>query len=366
MSEVTSYNSVRDLLSDEDIQLIENAELIAHSRHPTWYPLFYSKPRSVDYLSNAAVSRISRENGGVIWLEGLKPRLIDIIDPEEAASALAEVRAYGGLLEAGFNVQPIPTSSTPTPDFCVHADDGKFVVEVFAKHQDASQKAFLNDIASGNTPDGVHRSKNDLGNASIETTVVELHPGGPPDPSKPNDGVQANVISRICAAKGSEAQFPSDMPSVLWIDFTTFGIWPESLKLEQCSPILSGHHGLTSGAFWYAFFGWRGSPIFEEDFFPNDRVVPMGHDGRFRLSGSKKSKLSAVVIALHNECTIMENPWAFHPLPNRARRFFERLPWFDLTRSICDWTPGDAKKQIELGEDLIKTMETWRIKLSPP
>ena len=366
MPETVSFNSIRDLLSDEEIQIIETADLVAQARHPTWYPLFYSKPRSVDYLSNAAVARISSEVGGKSWLQSLKPRLVDPADPEEAAAALAELRAYGALLEAGFNVQPIPTTSTPTADFTANAGDGDFVVEVFAKHQDDSQKSLLEDIESGNTPIGVHRSTSGQGNVSMEITVAELHPGGAPDPSKMHDSVQANLISRVCAAKGKETQFPTDMPSILWIDFTTFGLWPEALKLEQCCPVLSGHHGLTSGALWYAFYGWRGAPIFEEDFFPNDRVVPMGHDGRFRLNGAKKSKLSAAVINLHNECTILENPWATNRLPDHARRFIERLPWFDLTRAICDWEPMDADKQVSLGTNLINSMKAWRDRLSPP
>ncbi len=132
------------------------------------------------------------------------------------------------------------------------------------------------------------------------------------------------------------------------------------MTLEQAAPLISGRDGLTSGALWYAFYGWRGAPIFEEDFFPRDRVVPMGHDGRFRMMGKKKSKLSGVILVLPDGLILLENPWTAHPLPDRARRFFERLPWFDLGRSVCDWSPGDALTQADLGRRQIESMACWR------
>lgn len=35
------------------------------------------------------------------------------------------------------------------------------------------------------------------------------------------------------------------------------------MKLEQAAPLISGRDGPTSGALWYAFYGWRGAAIFE-------------------------------------------------------------------------------------------------------
>ena len=197
-------------------------------------------------------------------------------------------------------------------------------------------------------------------------TIWEQRPGGSPNRGKPDDSVQANVISRICGAKGDEKQFPADKPSLLWIDLRSFGAWPGVVKLEQCTPLMSGHHGLTSGALWYAFYGWKGAPLFEEDFPLHERVVKMGHDGRFRLRGKKRSKLSGAILALTEELILFENPWAAHPLPDRARRFTERLPWFNLGYSICNWSPGDAEAVAGLGRRQVEAMKTWRDKLDPP
>ena len=173
-------------------------------------------------------------------------------DPEEASAALAELRTYGAFLEAGFKIKPIPVKDDSTPDFEVDAGDGPVIVEVFAKHQDESETELWEDIESGKTPEGVERHSTKINGGEIRTVISEQRPGGAPDPDKRNDSVQANVISRICAAKGKEKQFPTDKPSLLWIDLRSFGAWPEVVELEQCTPLMSGHHGLTSGALWYA------------------------------------------------------------------------------------------------------------------
>lgn len=357
-----TLQKVRDLLSEKELEAIQTAPLIPTGRFPTWYPIFYSEPRSVDYLSNAAVAHISSK-GDDDWLRKLAPRLCQMDDSEEASAALAELRAYGAFLEADFEIKPIPVKDESTPDFEVDASDGAVIVEVFAKHQDKSENQLWMDIQAGKTPPGVERSTYEIEGAEIRTTISEQRPGGAPDPNKPNDSVQANVIQRICGAKGKEKQFPNDKPSLLWVDLRSFGAWPEAVKLEQCTPLVSGHHGLTSGALWYAFYGWKDAPIFEEDFPLHERVVKMGHDGRFRMHGKNKSKLSGAILALSEGVVLFENPWADHPLPDRARRFSERLPWFNLGHSICDWSPGDADVLVEAGRRQIEAMKTWRDKL---
>lgn len=357
--------NLRDLLSEQELAIIQTAPLIPTGRFPTWYPIFHSEPRPVDYLTNGAVARIS-DAGDEAWLRSLAPRLRRMDDPEEASAALAELRAYGAFLEADFKVKPIPLQDDSTPDFEVDAGDGPVIVEVFTKHQDESETELWEAMESGKTPQGVERHSAKIKFGEIRTVVSEHWPGGAPDPNKPDDSVQANVISRICAAKGQEKQFPADKPSLLWIDLRSFGAWPEVVKLEQCTPLMSGHHGLTSGALWYAFYGWKDAPIFEEDFPLHERVVKMGHDARFRLQGKKKSKLSGAILALPEGLVLFENPWSSHALPDQARRYTERLPWFNLGYSICNWSPGDAYVLAEAGRRQIGAMKTWRDKLDLP
>jgi hypothetical protein len=352
-------SSVRDLLTYAELSEIEKAPLIPTGRHPTWYPIFYDEPKTVEFLTNQSVALVAQA-GGIDWLRALHGRLTRLEDPEDAAAALAELRAYGGLLHAGFGVSPIAQSEVAAPEFSVDAGDESIVVEVFTKHQYDEHKHLLSGIAAGGTPPGVERFATKGEYATIETTVSVLQPGGAPDPTRSPYSIRADLISRVCAATGDETQLSDKAPSLLWIDFRSFGPWPEAMKLEQAAPLISGRDGLTSGALWYAFYGWRGAPIFEDGFFPRDRVVSMEHDGRFRITGEKKTKLSGAILVLSDGLILLENPWTAHPLSDRARRLCERLPCFDLGRAVCNWSPGDALALADLGRHQIEAMEHWR------
>ena len=351
--------SIRDLLTQEDLSMLQHDPSIGGARHPTWYPIFYQESRTVDVLSNRSVALVN-EASGAKWLRDLHPRLVRQKDREEASAALAELRAYGGFLEAHFRVSPIPTATEATPDFSIDAGDGEVIVEVFTKQQDDQQKRILNRIFAEEIPTGTERSVARGERVTIKTANSVIQPGGAPDPAKPHDSVQANLISKVCGAKGDEVQFDKDHPSLLWIDFRSFGIWPEIVELNQATPLISGYNGLTSGALWYAFYGWCGAPICEPDFFPHSRVFPMGHDGRFRIRGIKKSKLSGAILTLSDGLVLLENPWATNRLFDRARHFCERLPGFDLGRSICDWSPGDALTLANLGRRQIESIAQWQ------
>lgn len=356
---------LKDLFDQQQLKAMENAPLYMGTRHPIWFPLYGDKQRAIDYLVHSAVRNISQESGGQSWLRDLTSRLTDQEDINNASSALAEIRAYGGLLDAGFAVTPIPRRDDATPDFYIDAGDGQITVEVFAKHQDKEQDDILNAVHSGSEilPDSIERSCRKSGNVSIATTIVELTPAGRPDPAKLHDSIQANMISRVCAIKQNERQIAEDYPAILIMDFAHFGgpIGAAFLKSGQTAPIECGHHGITSGSFWYAMYGWMNAPIFEE---ASHKVVRMGHDGRFRLSGKKKSKLSAVLVVLADSAVLLENPWATRRLSDRARLAFCRFPWFDLSKSIADWHSGDAEQQIAIHRRMIEAMDqnyldTW-------
>lgn len=356
---------LKDLFDQQQLKTIENAPLHMGTRHPIWFPIYGEKQRAIDYLVHSAVRSISQQSGGQNWLRDLTSRLADQEDINNSSSSLAEIRAYGGLLEAGFAVTPISRNDDATPDFYIDAGDGLVTVEVFAKHQDKEQDDLLNAVHSGSEilPGGVERSSRTSGNVSITTTIVELTPAGRPDPAKPHDSMQANMISRVCAIKKNEKQIAEDYPALLIMDFAHFGgpIGAEFLKAGQTAPIESGHHGITCGSIWYAMYGWKNAPIFEEG---SQKVVRMGHDGRFRSSGKMKSKLSAVLVVLTDSAVLLENPWAIHRLPDRTRLALSRFPWFDLSKSIADWHQGDAEQQIAIHRRMIEVMDqnyldTW-------
>jgi hypothetical protein len=96
------------------------------------------------------------------WIAALKPRILDRTDPANAASALAELRAYGGLLEAGFAVTPGKGQKGPKPEFHVDAGDGSSVlVEVHAKQIDKKTQTTLNDHATA-TQEDLKKDRDDL------------------------------------------------------------------------------------------------------------------------------------------------------------------------------------------------------------
>ena len=129
-------------------------------------------------------------------------------------------------------------------------------------------------------------------------------------------------------------------------------------QLLQTLPLVSGNIGLTSGAVWHAFYGWKGAPIFEEG---NRKRITMAHEGRFRMTGSAESHLAAVIVCFERGLVLFENPWAAVRLPPAFRRRCERLPWFKLAPSVADWAPGSAAGQIALAEAQIQAFAAMRL-----
>jgi hypothetical protein len=325
------------------------------NRHPTWFPLFYNK-RGIDFSTNISVRKICREQRGENWLRDLTPKLLDYKDINNASSALAEIRAYGGLLAAGFKVAPIPRKDDSTPDFNISGSQGEMTVEVFSKHQDKQQDHLLFAAHSRTipSPQGVELNSRVYNNTIVDTAIIELTPAGRPDPNKLGDSVQSNMISRVCSIKQNERQIPEDRPALLIMDFCNFGgpHVAEFLKSGQAAPIECGQLGITSGSFWYAMYGWKDAPIFEE----GRKVVKMAHEGRFRQVAEKKSKLSAALLVLSEHVILFENPWATHRLPMETRMQLCRYPCFDMLPSIADWNLGDAENLVAIQRRMIESM----------
>ncbi len=353
------------LLKKCEIKAIDEFTDAARGRHPAWTALHAHEPHvdyersPKDYLVNEAVALIWGKDGGHHWLQAAKKRIAQTANFEECASALAEIRCYGAMLEAGFSIHPIPAKSTPTPDFQYDIHGYTGAVEVATKLEHTDQVDRARKIAAGATPDGVERSTFLAPSGKIELTVNEMHPFGAPDPNKAGDTAQTNAISRICAIKGKETQTVEGQPSILWIDCRDLGKWPGFLTVEHTSPIISGHAGaLTSGLFWYGFYGWKDAPVLEGHSSDFNSITPMGHDGRFHSDAQTSSRYSAAVICLQKATVLYENPAAPERLPNAMRRAFTRLPSFDISHSVADWKSGDVQRSIELARSMIEALST--------
>ncbi len=348
------------LFSPAQKRQIDQAPMYWGRRHPIWVPLFgegeslHAGYRRLDQ----SVKLISLRPDGASWLTTKIPKLLDEKEVNNASAAMAEIRTFGGLIAAGFEVDPVLETDDTTPDFKVSTGNQTVVVEVAAKHQDREQdklQAGIYDATRGlaPVPQGVEYSQHRVGERLIRMTVSVHQPAGRPDPLKPGDSVQANLISRVCAIKGEEHQFPADMAGLLVVDFNDFGgpLTPLTLG-DQSAPAMRWTDGFTSGALWYAFYGWKGAPVFE-----GDERVKMGHDGRFRMRGERQSRLSAVLLVMPKHVVCFEHPWAAFRLAEDTRLALARYPWFDLSRSVLEWTPGDVERRVELDRAMIKRLD---------
>ena len=350
------------LFTESELKKVEGSAPFFGGRHPIWYPLFGPERVATDWCLDQAVASIEREREGGQWLKSQLPRLLDMQEPRNASGAMAEIRVYGALLECELDVRPEQSGEAPTPDFVIRAGGHSTVVEVAARHEARKASEFRQAIsdhlrAGGvGLPPGVERHVWHMESGrNIEIVESSHHPGGSPDPSKPLDGVQANLISRVCAVKGCARQLGSGVAGILVIDLTIFGERSEGdmLLSDQVSPMLSCRPGVISGAIWYAMYGWKGAPVFEAG-----SVVPMQHEGRFRQDDG--SRLSAALVVLGESATLLENPWAANRLGDEVRLGILRYPWFDLRHSICDWQRGDAKGQVEIQEGMIRVCDQNR------
>ena len=253
-------------------------------------------------------------------------------------------------------MRPIPTTSTPTADFEFTIGGTTGIVEVAAKLEHDEQTKRAREIAAGNTPEGVERSSFEKNDARVDFVVSEKHPFGAPDPQKAGDTTQTNAISRICAIKHKETQIVPGKQGLLWLDFRDLGGWPGVVKVHYTAPLIAGHGGgLTSGPFWYAFYGWKGAPVFEEDFSRRQIITPMGHFGRFH-PGGPESLYSAAVICLAESTVVFENPSCPVPVSNTTRHHLTRLPCFDIAHTVADWQGGDLTRATELSRSMIECL----------
>ena len=348
------------MFTGEQRQRLYEAPMFCGRRHPIWVPLFgnIQSLHAGHWRLEQSVSLIESQEYGTRWLAGKTAKLLDEDDVNNASAAMAEIRTFGGLIEAGFSVQPVAETAKPTPDFIATAQGQSIAFEVAAKHQDQEQDGMQGRVHDamrdkGPVPEGVEYRQRGADQTTVETFVWVHQPGGRPNSAKPNDSVQANLISRVCAVKGKERQLPSGMAAVLVVDFNDFGgpLIPKTL-IDQTAPVIVGRDRFTSGALWYAFYGWQGAPVFDED-----ECVIMGHDGRFRMVGDSKSKLSAALLVMPRHVVCFENPTATYPLSEEARLHICRIPWFDLKHSVLAWDPCNVERQLELHRRMITRLE---------
>ena len=299
------------------------------------------EPSQVVYNTASATKRILRCNK--IWLKQICKRLLDESDPTNPAGALAEIRAYGDLLAAGFDVVPLHAEKgQPTADFRVSSTDIDVIIEVHCRQLSAETQRSIDEHALQHEHEFQKwRAENPKGGSFIGPLHV-VRPFGDP---KSGRTVTARAISALCQMKGDEKQFSDRSANVLWIDlqddYTFHGMFNEGTT----SPIRSWNGKFTSGELWYALYGWKGAPIFEN--FPDVPMYEpssMEHDGRYNLP----TLLSAVVATFPKATVLLEHPSPKTMLPNAFRERAMLLPWAKMELSLCNFEPTLVQRSVEL------------------
>ncbi|MCD2338310.1 hypothetical protein [Bacillus cereus] len=266
------------------------------------------------------------------WLSSLKSRMMEIKDYSTSSAALGELRAYGYLLEAGVKVKPVPCQrGIGTPEFECSFNGNQFIVEVHSKQMNNEETRAYQEFKKEE--------------ATAPFRMHTITPFGKPDANKPGDTVCLNAISKICATKQRGHQLSEEIPSIIWLDYQD-EVWDMLLTRENLHPLRSFRGEFVSGEIWYAFYGWKGAPVFESHGLEEKIGQPpeiMQHDGRFRMS----QELSSVIISLPRITSILENPWANKILPDVLWEPLSMLKWFSVTDSYTHKFTWNLKDKID-------------------
>ena len=335
-------------LSESEIENIRNTS-IKDRCHPV-KRLLYPKDRGerdFQVIKNTERALRHLQQHHTQWLRNLKPRLLNIDDYSNSSGALGEIRAFGYILEAGISVEPITQNGA---DFCVEDNQEKVWIEVHSKQfhdkESESLEKFYNDLRKEMT-----KSDRKTGSVIGEHRTV---PYGKPE--KKDENVTANAISKLCAIKQREHQMSTNDTSILWLDFQD-EVWEVLDKVERVLPVRTGNGAFDSGELWYAFYGWKDAPIFQD--FSLDRLLndekKMGHPGRFRNS-TKPTKLDAVIISFSRNTVILENPFSKKAIKPSLWKKLTLLPWFNFEYSYTNWPAMNLRQRIELEEEKLKKL----------
>ena len=253
-------------------------------------------------------------------------------DVTSASACLAEISSYGALLQVSLDVEPIPTAKHKTSDFLVRFADRTVLLEVNAKQYNNGTvdnlKAF-------------HKEEDWIGDEP--GVYVRSHVVVPFGVPKIGESTTENAISKIASTKQNEGQADQDKPCVLWLDFQD-PIWSLVISPSQALPIKYGQESFQSGEFWYAFYGYRGLPIFENysvELF--EQPIHMKHYGKFRNG----SKFSACIVNTQHGLFLLENPWTFNLLPDLFIEKVLNIQGFNFACSWLNWPDGRLRQRIK-------------------
>jgi hypothetical protein len=238
---------------------------------------------------------------------------------ENAAAKLGELRAFGFLWDANFNVTPVHTTTSPTRDFDVVLGESTFGVEVHTKQMNIQQAQKL---------------------AAAGICETYVYPAGQP---RDNESTAENVAQKFAQIKPRAKQAAKELPTVLWLDLQDFDWWV--ISGTHAEPVAVDRQLFYSGGLWHAIYGEIGTPFFEHHSTEEcaiEQVPKMAHPGLLK----QWPDWAGVVLSIARSTIFFENPDATNPLPDIVLEAMPRLPWFELSTSRMNWPDNSLESQL--------------------
>lgn len=249
------------------------------------------------------------------WLGQKTATLRRASDSTATTSVLGEIRAYADLLSA------FPAQVRPNPrgcDFSISLEVESVGVEVYSPQHRSERASTRPEVSIRH---------------GVRMELIETAPFGLPERSI--DNVQGEAVSRIARAKGDESQLEGHDVYVLWMDFQEPLLWALVPDLNQVRPFCTFRSAATSGAFWSAFYGERGTPVFDPVLFESGdhSIYRMEFEGRF----TGATVLDLAVFSLISGTVVYQNPNRRTVLSDDFFRRLHLLPGMKAELCWLDW-----------------------------
>ncbi len=353
IARLTFQVQLKSIFSEEELKKISQKKT-GERLHPVYALIKNLEEKSFDKEAehtaavNTDYSVEIIKNKNPDYFKSIKKRLLETSDYTNPMSALAEIRAFSALIQAGFNPKNIPQQKKSTPDFHFFINGIECLVEVHAKYLSKnSDCAILEELCEKKENESV-----------FIKSIISRAPFGQSMENTTSKEIDTNVISKVCAMKEEEKQFDESKINILWIDLQDPETFPCKIPLDYCLPyythsrlVLTSPPQLAplpyTGCIWQAFYGDKNEPIIENIDESAIETRFMAHDGRFSKFSS--SKLNFAIISLPDAIVVYENPNRCHMdnLENVRRQFY-LMPTFSSQHSMLETHADILKHDIAL------------------
>lgn len=341
MWEHEGISRLRSIFDSGQIETIKNLRW-KDRRHPL-QRLLFPQERDARVAYNTGVALYAVFEHDARWMLAQKHRLLSIDSYNDVSSVLGEVRAYGSLIHCELQVKPGAIGSVSEPDFFI---EDKVYIEVHAKQPEPSEALSLEQ----------HNNARFQSQPS-EGVSVRMHFYAPFGSPKRGESITRNAIQKLAQIKQKEEakqQFSDVLASILWLDFQDEA-WNLIITANDAIPLISHQGGFYSCPLWYAFYGWKGAPVFQGEMVEGGikrAADKMRHDGRFRQG----TKIDAVIASFPRATVILENPFSRKPVQPQLWRKLTRLQNFTLELSHINWPQADLKQRIEIQKNALEAL----------